>query len=81
LEPLVLPVEATLAPPAPYSRPGSSEDPDSVVAPVVVSGIVDAILEVSRQRKSLLNKLRSVLQSGNDAEALQLARRLCGLSG
>jgi conjugal transfer/entry exclusion protein len=49
--------------------------------PMSVSGVVDAILEVSRQRKPLLDQLRSVLQSGDDAKALQLARQLCGLAG
>lgn len=44
-----------------------------------VPGLVDAILEVSRQRKTILDQVRSALLSGNDVEALQLARRLCGL--
>lgn len=52
-----------------------------VSTPIVLSGVVNAILEVSRQRKSLLDQLRSALQSGNDAESLQLARQLCGLPG
>lgn len=49
--------------------------------PVALSGIVDAILEVSRQRKLLLDELRSALQSGENDNALQLARKLCGLQG
>lgn len=49
--------------------------------PVSLNGVVDAILEVGRQRKALLDQLRSALQSGNDAEALRLARQLCGLLG
>jgi len=52
-----------------------------VVTSIALSGVVDAILEVSRQRKALLDQLRAALQSGNNAEALQLARELCGLSG
>ena len=43
------------------------------------SGVLDAILEVSKQRTSLLGQLRSALLSGNDSEALGFARRLCGL--
>ena len=43
------------------------------------AGIVDAILEVGRQRAALLEDLRSALQSGNERKALHLARRLCGL--
>ena len=44
------------------------------------SGVVDAILEVSKQRKSLLGQLRSALLSGNDSDALGFARQLCGLA-
>ena len=44
-----------------------------------ISGIVDAILEVGQQRNALLAELRVALQSGNNGEALILARRLCGL--
>ena len=43
------------------------------------SGIVDAILEVGRQRVALLGQLRSALESGDDSKALNLARQLCGL--
>jgi hypothetical protein len=44
-----------------------------------VSGVIDAILEVGRQRKSLLAQLRAALQSGDDSQALVFARQLCGL--
>lgn len=44
-----------------------------------MSGVVDAILEVGRQRNLLLTQLRSALESGAEREALILARRLCGL--
>jgi hypothetical protein len=44
-----------------------------------IPGAVDAILEVGRQRKAALEQLRAALQSGNDPEALKLARQLCGL--
>jgi len=43
------------------------------------SGIVDAILEVGRQRAALLEEMRSALESGDDSKALNLARQLCGL--
>lgn len=46
---------------------------------VSLSGIVDAILEVGRQRKIVLNQLRAALQSGDDCKALNLARQLCGI--
>jgi hypothetical protein len=44
-----------------------------------LSGIVDVILEVGQQRNALIAELRAALQSGNDGDALILARRLCGL--
>jgi hypothetical protein len=44
-----------------------------------IAGVVDAILEVGRQRAALLEQLRVALQSGDDPKALSLARRLCGL--
>lgn len=50
-----------------------------VISESNTTGIVDAILEVGRQRKAMLEELRGALQSGNEAKALHLARRLCGL--
>jgi|CZKL01.1.fsa_nt_gi hypothetical protein len=44
-----------------------------------LSGIVDALQEVSEQRKAVLCKLRMALVSGKDDEALEMARELCGL--
>jgi hypothetical protein len=44
-----------------------------------LSGLVDAILEVGRQRKELLDQMRNALESGNREKALSCARRLCGL--
>jgi len=49
------------------------------IVPLSALGLVDAILEVSRQRKTILDQVRSALLSGNDVEALQFARKLCGL--
>jgi len=45
-----------------------------------LSGVVEAILEVGRQRGTLLAQLRAALESGQEKEALALARRMCGLS-
>jgi hypothetical protein len=44
-------------------------------------GAVEAILEVAKQRKTLLDQLRATLESGNDTAALRFARQLCGLPG
>jgi len=43
------------------------------------AGVIEAILEVGRQRKAVLDRLRMALESGNNARALKLARQLCGL--
>jgi hypothetical protein len=48
--------------------------------PTSFNGIVDAILEVSRQRNSLLSQIRIALECGQNDQALALARQLCGLS-
>ena len=40
-----------------------------------IPGLVDAILEVSRQRKTILDQVRSALLSGNDVEGFRLARK------
>jgi len=45
-----------------------------------LSGLVDAILGVGRERKALLDQLRASLESGNDTEALRFARQYCGLT-
>ena len=61
-----------------------SENVESVISKtaeipqISLAGVVDTILEVGCQRRVLLDQLRSALESGRDAEALQLARLLCG---
>jgi hypothetical protein len=45
-----------------------------------LSGVVEAIREVGRQRKELLDQLRGALQSGNSEKALVLAHQVRGLS-
>jgi hypothetical protein len=57
---------------------GSLNSITTDIPQVSLAGAVDAILEVGRQRRVLLDQLRSALESGKDAEALQLARLLCG---
>ncbi|MGA8086441.1 MAG: hypothetical protein WCA10_03990 [Terracidiphilus sp.] len=46
---------------------------------VSFAGVVDAILEVGKQRRAQLELLRSALVSGHDTDALGFARQLCGL--
>ena len=76
----ILPLDASLSEPR-TEHPGDVRCTESTKETVTlsVSGLVDAILEVSRQRKTILDQVRSALLSGNDVEALQLARNLCGL--
>ncbi|HUD57724.1 MAG TPA: hypothetical protein VMR02_21015 [Terracidiphilus sp.] len=44
-----------------------------------LSGIVDAIQKAGKERNALLQELRLALKTGKNAEALELARELCGL--
>jgi hypothetical protein len=55
----------------------STEEAPSKVS---VTGVVDAILEVGRQRKSLFDQMRSALLSRDDAEVIRCAGQLCGLT-
>jgi hypothetical protein len=43
-------------------------------------GVVDAILEVGRQRKEILSQMKAALQSGQEKVVVDLARQLCGLN-
>jgi hypothetical protein len=88
-KPLAVPMEvlrssAKLPEQSASAQAKGEEEPGSTISAVTsfpqsLSGVVDAILEVGTQRKSLLSQLRSELASGHDSEALGLARRLCGL--
>ncbi len=46
---------------------------------LTLNGVLDAALEIARQRRDTLARLRAALESGNDSEALALAKELCGL--
>jgi hypothetical protein len=61
------------------SKEAETQNDASVKDHSSVSGIVDAILEVGRQRNALLEQMSAALQSGNEKQALTFARRLCGL--
>jgi len=58
---------------------GGRERDVAKAEPLCISGVVDAILEVGRQRMIVLDNLRAALQSGDSDRALGLARQLCGL--
>jgi hypothetical protein len=47
---------------------------------LTLSGVTEAILEVGRQRKALLDQMRGALQCGDTEQVLRLARQLCGLT-
>jgi hypothetical protein len=61
-------------------RPDSTTTANAEQSTPSVSGIVDAIITVGRQRNELLANLRSALESSQTEKAISLARRLCGLS-
>jgi hypothetical protein len=42
-------------------------------------GILDAVLDVSRQQANTMQAMRSALESGNDEQALEEAKVLVGL--
>ncbi len=76
----ILPLDASIREPrTEHSGDVRCIESTTKTVPLSLPGLVDAILEVSRQRKTMLDQVRSALLSGNDLEALQLARKLCGL--
>jgi hypothetical protein len=44
-----------------------------------IQGMVTAALEIAARRKAVLASMRKALESGNESQALQFARQLCGL--
>lgn len=44
-----------------------------------ISGAVDAILQVSAERRRLLLELKAALLAHHESEALKLARKYCGI--
>lgn len=74
------PVTNSYLPDAKQAPADCTIEPAGEAPTISMSGIVDAILEVGRQRNSLLHQLRTALQSGRDDEALSVARQLCGMS-
>ncbi len=43
-----------------------------------LKGVVQAALEIARQRRETLAHLRAALERGDESEALRLAREICG---
>jgi len=44
-----------------------------------ISGTLDAAMKIGAARREILRKMRAAFQQGNEAEALKLARQLCGI--
>ena len=44
-----------------------------------VPELVERALEISANRRQTLERLRTALEQGTNAEAIQIARELCGL--
>ena len=45
-----------------------------------MSGVVDVILAVGKERNAIVERMRTALELNNDKEVLALARELCGVS-
>jgi hypothetical protein len=61
---------------------GATAGSATITRPTSVAGIpelVERALEISANRRQTLERLRTALEQGNDAEALQIAKELCGL--
>lgn len=46
----------------------------------VPAGVMSAALEIAQRRADTLRQLRNALKRGDDAEALSIARKVCGLN-
>jgi hypothetical protein len=59
------------------STPNPNPEPkrESWVSP----GLVDAVIEISKQRAQTLGEMKSALEAGDDETALEKARELTGL--
>ena len=44
-----------------------------------LKGLVDAAIEIADARREILQRMRTALEAGDNAEALKFARELCGL--
>jgi hypothetical protein len=44
-----------------------------------LGGLLDAALEIGRQRLDILQRMKAAFERGDEAEALRLGRELCGL--
>lgn len=48
--------------------------------PASLSGVVDAILEIGRQRAAVLAEMKTALERGDNQQVLVLCRQLCGVT-
>jgi hypothetical protein len=46
---------------------------------IALGGLLDAAMQIGAARREILHKMRAAFEQGNEAEALKLARQLCGL--
>ena len=44
-----------------------------------INALIDIALQIAQERRGILSQMRAALEAGDDAQALQLARKLCGL--
>jgi len=45
-----------------------------------IPGIYEAALKIAQKRQEILSHMRAALETGDNVQALELARNLCGLS-
>jgi hypothetical protein len=45
-----------------------------------LDGLFDTAIEISEKRRNILQRMRAALEAGDNAEALKLAARLCGVN-
>jgi hypothetical protein len=70
------------APPSAFRLLGAdwTQELKKVTSEFDVSGLLDIALEIAKKDEKLMEQLTAALVAGNDAEALRLARLLCGVS-
>ena len=52
---------------------------DEKKEPLKLGPLVDAAVTIARERQQTLASMRAALEAGNDSDALEWARKLCGL--
>jgi len=54
-------------------------DQENQITDAGLAGLIDAAMKISQKRRNILQRMRAALEAGDNAEALNSARELCGL--